>query len=95
MEEGNAIWKLAAGVRFRRLFDEAMLIREGVGDAMVLNETGASFLELCDGDRTADEILGVMAWNFEVGLPELEADMAVFIAELAAEGIIEPVQEAL
>jgi hypothetical protein len=91
MHEGKAIWKLATGVRFRRLFDEAMLIREGVDEALMLNDTGVSFVELCDGERTADEIVGVMAGNFEVSLEELEADMAVFVAELAAEGIIERV----
>ena len=42
--EGATIWQVDSSVRFRRLFDEAVLIREHHDEALVLNDTAASLL---------------------------------------------------
>jgi len=91
MTEQSTVWKLDPGVRFRRLFDEAVLIHQRTAEALVLNDTAISFIEACDGQRTVGEIIDRMTEDFEVGAEQLAADLAPFIEQLAAEGIIERV----
>jgi hypothetical protein len=89
--ENTTIWKVDPGVRFRRLFDEAVLIHQQKAEALVLNDTAISFIEACDGERSVDEIIAGMTAEFEVSAEELAEDLAPFIEQLAAEGIIEAV----
>jgi hypothetical protein len=84
----KAIWKVDSSVRFRRLFDEAVLIHQEKAEALVLNDTAISFIEGCDGERTVEEIIAGMVDEFEVSAADLAADLAPFIEQLAAEGII-------
>ncbi len=92
MTDNPTIWKLEPGVRFRRLFDEAVLIHQRTAEALVLNDTAISFIEACDGQRTEAEIIAMMREDFEVSAEQLAADLAPFIEQLAAEGIIEKVE---
>ena len=91
MMDCDAVWKLDSGVRFRRLFDEAVLIHQGTSEALVLNDTAVSFIELCDGERTVGEIIERVVGEFEVSEEELARDLAPFIQELSQQGIIEVV----
>ena len=88
---GNMIWRLDSAVRFRRLLDEAVLIHQEKAEALVLNDTAVSFIELCDGERTVNEIIAGMVENFEVSADQLVDDLMPFIKELSDEGIIKPV----
>lgn len=90
MNNCKTVWKLDPGVRFRRLFDEAVLIHQEKAEALVLNDTAISFIEGCDGERTVEEIIDSMVEEFEVSADELAADLAPFIEQLADEGIISP-----
>jgi len=87
----NTIWKVDSSVRFRRLFDEAVLIHQRNAQALVLNDTAISFVEGCDGERTVGEIIAAMTDDFDVSAEQLAEDLAPFIEQLAAEGIIEKV----
>lgn len=91
MKEGQKVWKVDSSVRFRRLFDEAVLIHQEEEEALVLNDTAASFIEGCDGRRTVDQVIDSMLANFEVSADELAADLAPFIHQLAVAGIIREV----
>ena len=91
MTEGSTIWQLDSAVRYRRLLDEAVLIHQEKTEALVLNDTAVSFIELCDGERTVDEIIAGMVKNFEVGAEQLVEDFLPFIKELSQQGIIKPV----
>ena len=55
MTDNATIWKVKDGVRFRRLFDEAVLIQQDKAEALVLNDTAISFLEACDGERSVGD----------------------------------------
>ena len=90
MTDCNLIWKVDPGVRFRRLFDEAVMIHQEKAEALVLNDTAISFIEGCDGQRTVGEIINGMVDAFDVSAEQLTADLAPFITQLAEEGIIEP-----
>jgi len=89
--ENTTVWKVDPGVRFRRLFDEAVLIHQRTAEALVLNDTAISFIEGCDGQRTVAEIIAAMTDDFDVSAEQLAEDLAPFIEQLAAAGIIEQV----
>ena len=87
----KTVWKVDSSVRFRRLFDEAVLIHQEKAEALVLNDTAISFLEGCDGELSVEEIIAGMVDDFEVTTEQLREDLGPFIEKLAAEGIIEAV----
>ncbi|MCW2955758.1 MAG: hypothetical protein JWO69_627 [Thermoleophilia bacterium] len=78
---------LASGVRLHR--DEVrdrhvLLFPEG---ALVLNETAAVVLALCDGVRTIDDIARELSPQF--GGADVTADVAELVAGIAAEGLMD------
>ena len=91
MTAHRTVWKVKPSVRFSRLFDEAVLIHQQKSETMVLNDTAISFIEACDGERTVADIIDGMTGDFEVSAEQLAEDLAPFIEQLAAEGIIEKV----
>ena len=94
MIDTNEIWALSEHVCFRRLFDEGVLIHQGRAEALVLNDSGVSFLELCDGRRSAAEIIGGLTEQFEVEREILAKDLEPFLEELAESGILRRVTAA-
>jgi hypothetical protein len=90
--EAHAVWRLDAHVRFRRMFDEGVVIHQDRAEALVLNDTGMAFLELCDGQRKMAEIVGQISARYAIGTDTLMADLLPFVQELAADGIIHRVE---
>ena len=50
----DSILHTAPDVRFRRVLDEAVLIRQQSAESMVLNEVAVSVLEKCDGQASLE-----------------------------------------
>ena len=88
MINGDDVWQLDEHVRFRRLFDEGVVIHQDQAEALVLNDTGVAFLELCNGRRNTGEIVSGLTESFDVGSEILATDLEPFITELAEGGII-------
>ncbi len=84
----STIYCLNPGVRYRRIFDEAVLIHQDQAESVVLNETAISFLELCDGQRTLEGIRESLLQQYDTTADELSADLAGFIRELFDSDII-------
>jgi coenzyme PQQ biosynthesis protein PqqD len=70
------LWRLARldfdPVRKRRV----LLYPEG---AMLLNDTGAEILALCDGTRTVDEIATALGSKYQA---DVSADVAAYLGQL-------------
>ena len=92
MTDNKETWQLDDQVRYRRLFDEGVLIHQQQAEALILNDTAMAFLELCDGQRSTAEIINEMTQQYEVGYEELKDDLKVFIKELEQAGIIYAVE---
>ncbi|MCW2961819.1 MAG: pyrroloquinoline quinone biosynthesis protein PqqD [Thermoleophilia bacterium] len=78
---------LASGVRLHHdaiRERHVLLFPEG---ALVLNETAAAVLALCDGVRTIDDIAAELAPQF--GGADVRADVAELVAGIAAEGLMD------
>ena len=91
MIENTETWQLDEQVRYRRLFDEGVLIHQKQAEALILNETAMAFLELCDGQRSTADIINEMSLQYEVGQDELKEDVKEFVQELTRAGIIRAV----
>jgi len=78
--------RLATGARLR--YDEVreehlLLVPEGV---VRLNATAAEVLELCDGERSLDEIVGVLAARYDGA--DLGNDVRCLVDGLAQKGLV-------
>jgi pyrroloquinoline quinone biosynthesis protein D len=78
--------RLATGARLR--YDEVreehlLLVPEG---AVRLNPSAVEVLELCDGERSLDEILGVLSERYEG--TDLRADVLVLIDGMTERGLL-------
>lgn len=86
-------YQLAPDVRYRRVLDEAVVICQQAAEVVGLNASGARILELIDEGRTSGEIIDAMAAEHNVEREVLETDVAAFLDELAAAGVICPTDE--
>jgi pyrroloquinoline quinone biosynthesis protein D len=78
--------RLVTGARLR--YDEVreehlLLIPEG---AVRLNATAAEVLELCDGERSLDDIVGALSARYDGA--DLRDDVHELVDELAARGLV-------
>ena len=78
--------RLATGARLR--YDEVreehlLLVPEG---AVRLNPTAVEVLELCDGQRSVDEIVGVLNKRYEGA--DLDADVRELLDGMAERGLV-------
>jgi hypothetical protein len=89
----NERLRTRSDVRFRRVADEAVVLRQDAGEVLALNEVAARILELVGEGLTQDEIVDRLLEEYDVERPELEADTAAFVQELLDSGVIEPVSE--
>jgi pyrroloquinoline quinone biosynthesis protein D len=78
--------RLATGARLR--YDEVreehqLLVPEGV---VKLNPTAAEVLELCDGERSLDDIVGALSARYDGA--DLRDDVHELVDAMAARGLV-------
>jgi len=78
--------RLVTGARLR--YDEVreehvLLIPEGV---VRLNPTGAAVLELCDGERSLDDIVGALSARYDGA--DVRADVLELVDAMAQRGLV-------
>ena len=78
--------RLVTGARLR--YDEVreehlLLVPEG---AVRLNPTAAAVLELCDGERSLDDIVGVLVARYEGA--DVSDDVRELVGAMAARGVL-------
>lgn len=78
--------RLVAGARLR--YDEVreehlLLVPEG---AVLLNPTAAEVLELCNGERSLDEIVGILAARYERA--DVDKDVRGLIDAMTDRGLL-------
>jgi hypothetical protein len=89
MNENEKIWQLTSKASYGLVHDAPVLLHEDHEDAIMLNESAACFIELCDGERSVDEIISMIVEDFEVSEEQLALDLKPFIEAMNREGIIE------
>ncbi len=95
--DAASILRPARDLRFRRIDDEAVVVRQRAGEVLVMNETAARLLELADGRTSVADWVQVLAEEYEIDRRALERDVLAFAADLTEEGMLElappPVEE--
>ncbi|MBI5878714.1 MAG: PqqD family protein [Chloroflexi bacterium] len=72
----------------RVIDDEAVIVLSESGDVEVLNRVGARIWELADGTRTIGEIAQLIEREYDVALPQAQADVQAFVERLIDENIV-------
>ncbi|MEM1115078.1 MAG: PqqD family protein [Bacteroidota bacterium] len=70
------------------LGDEAVLLDPNTGNYFGLNEVAARILELAASETTVDRIVKALLDEYDVDRARLEADVAVFVKDLEAKGLL-------
>ena len=91
MNGGDVItYRLADDVRYRRVLDEAVVVRQETNEVIIINEVSAAILDFFDqqGKATVDSLIDHLAEEYEVDIEVLKKDTSNHIADLLAAGII-------
>ena len=90
--DAERIWRPRLASRARLKFDsvanqEMLLFPEA---ALLLNETGAAIVRLCDGARSLDQIVDGLAEKFHaVDRDTLRLDVEKFLESIRARGLLQ------
>ena len=72
-----------------RLDNEILLYHPGLTKAIQLNETAAIVWELCDGERSEDEIMSLLVEAFPDQADEVRRDVEAVLRRLSSEGALQ------
>ncbi|MEA2602882.1 MAG: hypothetical protein QOF89_3874 [Acidobacteriota bacterium] len=85
-------------VRYRRIEGEAVVLRQSAAEVLVLNEVGASVLDLADGQRSVGEWIEAIVRDYcDDGCDDgadreaVARDVLEFAGEATEAGLLEPV----
>lgn len=85
----DTVLKRCADVRYRRVLDEAVVVRQQAAETLVLNDVAAAVLERCDGSTPLGSILEQLNADYLVDAETLAKDVHRFVRELIASGVLE------
>jgi coenzyme PQQ synthesis protein D (PqqD) len=77
-------------VLVERIEEETVLLDLDSGLYFALNEVGARVWELCDGDRSLDDIVAVVTSEYDVDTKTARADVTELLEQLAGERLLTP-----
>lgn len=81
-------YRLADGVTFESVTDGAVVLVFDNGQLYSCNDTSAAFLRALDGQRTLDEVAGIIAGEFDAPVEQILGDLRELAAQMQSEGII-------
>ncbi len=68
--------------------DEIIYVDAESGASFSLNPTAAAILDLCNGQRSRDDLAAVLHDTVHVGMQQAKADVEAILAEFAENGLI-------
>jgi len=86
----GSVLRRRADVRFRVIDEEGVVVRQGAGEVLVLNEVATRILTLADGAASIARWIDALLGEFDVDRGQLTADVLAFAAELVEQGLLEP-----
>lgn len=91
MIEANVILRRCADTRYRNIGDEGIVVRQTVGEVLVLNEIGIRVLELLEAAVSVSGLLDALDAEYDIDRVTLERDVLAYLQELVDAGVIEQV----
>jgi hypothetical protein len=89
----STVLRRRSDVRYRRIEGEAVVLRQSAAEVLVLNEVGASVLDLADGERPVGEWIATLAAEYDADPETLAAEVLEFAGELREAGLLETVEK--
>ena len=89
----STVFRRRSDVRYRRIEGEAVVLRQSAAEVLVLNEVGASVLDLADGEHSVREWIETLSGEYDSDRETLARDVLTFAGELAEAGMLEVVAE--
>lgn len=90
----STVLRRRSDVRYRHIEGEAVVIRQSSAEVLVLNEVGASVLDLADGERDISAWIDALSEVYDTDPAVLARDLLAFAAEMAEAGLLEAVEAA-
>ena len=87
----SSVLRRRSDIRWRRIEGEAVVLRQSSAEVLVLNEVGASVLDLADGQRSVGAWIEELSGVYDAAPDDLARDILDFAAELEEAGLLEPV----
>jgi len=87
----STVFRRRSDVRYRRIEGEAVVLRQSAAEVLVLNEVGASVLDLADGERSVGEWIEALRSEYDADPETLTHDVLTFAGELEEAGMLEVV----
>ena len=84
----ETVLRLVDDASVQHVGDGAVVLLARSGQLYTCNSTTEAFLDKVDGDRSLDQIVALLADEFEIDKGTLDQDMAELAAELVSEGIL-------
>ncbi len=76
------------GVLVQQADEELVLLDVRAGTYFALNEVGARVWELCDGERSLEDILDLLGEEFDAPAEVIEKDVRDLLEELASDRLV-------
>ena len=73
---------------WRRGEDGVVVLNPNDGNYFSLDDVGGRIWELCDGERSTDEIAAVLAAEYDAPIADITRDVLDLLNELRAEGLV-------
>ena len=80
--------KRREGVLAQEAQGQTVLLRMDDGGYYALDEVGARIWELCDGERSLDDIVGVLCAEFDAPADLIRSDVVEFVDDLRQEDLL-------
>lgn len=88
-----ARYRFRRDVRYRRILGEAVVIRQDASEVMGINEVGARILDGIRDGHDGDAIAERLVAELEVSPEVAASDLASFLLEMEAAGVVEAVED--
>lgn len=81
--------RLRPDIRFRKIANEGVVLRQDEGEVLVVNGVGVHIVELVQKGASRDEIHRELIEAYDVDPEQLKRDIAAYLEELQQAGVFE------
>jgi hypothetical protein len=89
MIEAATVFRKCSDARYRNIGGEGVVVRQTVGEVLVLNEVGVQILDLLATGNPVHRVVEALAADYEVDAATAERDVLGYARELLEAGVIE------
>ena len=90
----STVLRRRSDIRYRHIEGEAVVVRQSSAEVLVLNEVGASVLDLADGEHDVRSWIDALREVYDTDPAILARDVLAFAAEMEEAGLLETVEAA-